>query len=217
MSKVTKKELLRRIEALEKFAKYADDMLTELNHALPDPEYDAKCEENAVAAEESLARHAVRLGLVKPTLKQLDQSVFDGLDKKWRFAAVDSNGEANLYTHYITTDSFEFAYCEYLDFDYKKIGTGYDASNWKESLIEREKELTGSDLCRAMLERGDRCIMCLTSCVSDENAILKGRVETVISEAASTRWNFETVDDLVIYAIPINNKGEPLTQSEFGL
>ena len=95
MSKITKKELLKRLEALEAWSKGADDMLTELNHALPDPEYDAKCEENAVAAEESLARHAVRLGLVKPKLKQLDQSVFDGQDEKWRFAAVDADGKAH--------------------------------------------------------------------------------------------------------------------------
>ena len=61
--KITKRELLRRIEALEEWSIGADDMLTELNHALPDPEYDAKCAENAVAVEESLERHAVRLGL----------------------------------------------------------------------------------------------------------------------------------------------------------
>ena len=38
MSKITKKELLKRIEALEEFSTYADNMLTELNHALPDRE-----------------------------------------------------------------------------------------------------------------------------------------------------------------------------------
>ncbi|MGP5535334.1 hypothetical protein ACTXMF_12210 [Psychrobacter celer] len=66
--KITKSELLRRIEALEEWASGADEMLTELNHALPDPEYDAMCEENAVAVEDSLDRRAARLGLKNPEL-----------------------------------------------------------------------------------------------------------------------------------------------------
>lgn len=97
MKKVTKRELLRRIEALEEWSIGADNMLTELNHALPDPEYDAKCEENAVAVEESLARHAVRLGLAKPKLKVLDQSVFDGSPNDKRFFAIDEDGQGWFY------------------------------------------------------------------------------------------------------------------------
>lgn len=215
MKKLTKKELLRRIEALEKFAKYADNMLTELNHALPDPEYDAKCEENAVAAEESLARHAVRLGLVKPKLKQLDQSVFDGLDEKWRFAAVDGNGEANLYTHYMTTDSVEFAYCEYLDFDYKKIGTGYDTSNWRDSLIEREsKELTGSDLALELL-KNQRYIIASVSDKSDADAIECGNNKLI--HKSSEDIFTDDMGGIYCWAVALNNQGEPLTAADVGL
>ena len=162
----------------------------------------------------------------KPQLKQLDQSVFNGLDEKWRFAAVDKCGEAYVY---VSEPKARAAYFVGGNGpDYFLFGQGYDASNWQNSLIERDTakepaevdlsgELTGSELCKAMLARGDKYVMCLTSCVSDDNAIWRGCVETVISEAASTRWNFETVDDLVIYAVPINNQGEPLTASEVGL
>ena len=36
-----------KLEALQEWSNGADEMLTELNHALPDPEHDAKCAENA--------------------------------------------------------------------------------------------------------------------------------------------------------------------------
>ncbi len=213
MSKVTKKELLRRIEALEKFAKYADKMLTELNHALPDPEYDAKCEENAVAAEESLARHAVRLGLVKPKLKQLDQSVFDGLDEKWRFAAINVSGALMLSTYPIEAMSGSWVRKRNLG-ELINYGLGYDTSNWQNSLIER-KELTGSDLCRAMLERGDKCVPCdaydgaedgkTNNCLSLVTKFKAGMFHC----AAGYDWE---------NAVPINTvTGEPLTSSEVGL
>ena len=142
MSKVTKKELLRRIEALEEWSIGADDMLTELNHALPDPEYDAKCEENAVAVQASLDRHAVRLGLVKP-------------------------------------------------------------------------ELTGSDLCRAMLARGDKYVMCLVSDSSQEDTLLDGYSAAI----SSMTYNecFYGYDFTWLYATPINNQGEALTATDVGL
>lgn len=55
MSKVTKNKRIKELErqvrgltvlfsSLNTWSEYADNMLTELNHALPDPEYDAKCE-----------------------------------------------------------------------------------------------------------------------------------------------------------------------------
>lgn len=89
--------MAQQLEALEEFATYADNMLTELNHALPDPEYDAKCEAAVAGVEASLDRHRERLGLNKPQLKQLDQSIFNGLDEKWRFAAVVADGRAMYF------------------------------------------------------------------------------------------------------------------------
>lgn len=229
MGKLTKKDRIKVLEwqvktliqsmtNIEEWSSCADNMLTELNHALPDPEYDAKREAQEADIDASLDRHRERLGLNKPQLKQLDQSVFNGLDEKWRFAAVDGcTGRAYVYEqkpHFFHGKDY-WRIHEGLQ---RIIGHDYDASNWQNSLIERDTaELTGSELCRAMLERGDKYIMCFTSCASDDNAISNGRVETVIFEAASSRWNFETVDDLVIYAVPINNQGKPLTASEVGL
>ena len=149
MNKATKKELLKRIEALEEFSTYADNMLTELNHALPDPEYDAKCEEDAVAVQESLARHAVRLGL--------------GLKKP---------------------------------------------------------ELTGSDLARAMLARGDKCVLIRMGVRDDKQAKDIGRFAIATSIDESGRFNVMSDQQpisKVDFAVPINNQGEPLTASEVGL
>src|SRR5699024_6811852 len=107
--------------------------------------------------------------LDEPQLKQLNQSVFDGLGEKWRWAATDRNGRAFLFSRKPTASNIEW-YAKSV-FDYEKIGTDYDASNWQNSLIERDtakellevdlsSELTGSDLARAMLARGDRWILC---------------------------------------------------------
>ena len=72
----------------------------------------------------------------RPHLKQLDQSIFDGLDEKWRFAAVDSDTCAYIYEarQHIEDNSYWFG-----DFGLQKyIGEGYDTSNWQNSLIERD-------------------------------------------------------------------------------
>ena len=73
MNKITKKLLLdeinkinQRLDKIEDSVHSQDRMITELNHALPDPDFDAKCEEQFNADCESLDRHAVRLGLAKP-------------------------------------------------------------------------------------------------------------------------------------------------------
>ena len=216
MNKVTKRELLRRIEALEEWSNSANEMLTELNHALPDPEYDAKCE-TAAGVEASLNRHRERLGLNKPKLKQLDQSVFDGQDEKWRFAAVDADGKAhrcNLHVKPLYEKGEFWRGCTFPPLEFELIGEGYDASNWQNSLIEREsKELTGSDLCRAMLERGDKYISGFGHHHSDAAALDNKFADTVSKYTQC----FQSSQNAWDYFVPINNQGEPLTASEVGL
>lgn len=211
----TMNEMAQQLEALEEFATYADNMLTELNHALPDPEYDAKCEAQEADVDASLDRHRERLGLNKPQLKQLDQSIFNGLDEKWRFAAVDS--DTSVYT-YEARQHIEDNRYWVSDFGMQKyIGTGYDTTDWQNSLIERDiakellevdlsSELTGSELCRAMLERGDNYIMCVVGTIR----------EVVIIDTVQDGY-FYSKDVRYLNPKPINNQGEPLTASEVGL
>lgn len=147
----------------------------------------------------------------EPQLKQLDQSIFDGLDEKWRFAAVDGC-TSRAYVYEQKPHFFHGR-------DYWRIHEGlqhivghyYDTSNWKNSLIEREsKELTGSELCKAMLARGDTRIMCKVYDIDRQDDI------THVIRAYS-EGKFHTKANRWTYAIPINNQGEPLTAAEVGL
>lgn len=204
--KITKQQLLERIELIEGWMDGADEMLTELNYALPDPEYDAKCEADESAISASLDRHRERLGLNKPQLKQLDQSVFDGLDEKWRFAAIDEDGHVGVFDCEPAINCDEW----YEGHGQQKgvLDNNYDTSNWQNSLIERDtaKELTGSDLARAMLERGDNYIMCRVGLIK----------EVVIINKFEDGW-FYSQGVRRADPAPINNQGEPLTQAEAGL
>lgn len=152
----------------------------------------------------------------KPLLKQLDQSVFDGLGEKWRFAAVDKSGEAWIYTGKPVRESVYWHVLNYvMDHIANSAGTGYDTTNWQDSLIEREsKELTGSDLARAMLERGDKFVMCFVSGMSDARA---DSIPKAITSFNLLTGQFRANHDRWQYAIPINNQGEQLTASEAGL
>lgn len=213
------RELETRLSTQEKWSDYADNMLTELNHALPDPKYDAKCEAQEADVEASLNRHRERLGLNKPQLKQLDQSVFDNMHERWKFAAVDEDGSAHRFSKEVFPYREGFCYegDDYHEFKFSLIGTGYDASNWQNSLIERDKvELTGSDLCRAMLERGDRVVLCA---VGTPESVNNGSYYRAITEfrLADNTFTDDGRDIHLKDVTPINNQGEPLTASEVGL
>ena len=151
-------------------------------------------------------------------LKKLTQSIFDGLDEKWRFAAVNEAGEVFRFSKEPKlSDSFIGAWVVRGLFNLEGAGTGYDTSNWQNSLIERDtaKELTGSDLARAMLARGDKYVMCAIGDVSDADALDSMVVDNAMS--SNEDW-FDCLDGrLWRYAVPINNQGEPLTQAEVGL
>lgn len=145
----------------------------------------------------------------KPLLKQLDQSVFDGLDEKWRFAAVDKSGEAWIYTGKPVRESVYWHVLNHvMDHIASSASTGYDTTDWQNSLIER-KELTGSELCKVMLARGDKYVMCMTSSGVDI-------IDNLDCPLSST-CPFIGYLDSYSHAVPINNRGEPLTSSEVGL
>ena len=152
----------------------------------------------------------------KPQLKQLDQSVFDGLDEKWRFAAINKAGRLMLSRSTMASD--EKYWHSYFAGDLYGKDTGYDASNWQNSLIERDdtakellevnlsSELTGSDLARAMLARGDNYIMCVVGTIK----------EVVIIDTFQDGY-FYSKGVRYLNPKPINNQGEPLTAAEAGL
>lgn len=82
---------------------------------------------------------------------------------------------------------------------------------WQTSHSKREtNELTGSELCKAMLARGDTRIMCI---VSDEGS--RDDLTHVIRVYEDGR--FHTKANSWKYAVPINNHGEPLTSKDVGL
>ena len=158
----------------------------------------------------------------QPKPKQLDQSVFDGLDEKWQWATVSSIGMPVVYSYKPAGNKARFSDST----TQEMISAGkvmrvdeydYDATNWQNSLIEREsKELTGSDLCRKMLERGDKHVMCKCWCSSYADIeqvvdIVSGFAFELGKKAfagATHNWD---------YATPINNQGEPLTAADVGL
>lgn len=149
----------------------------------------------------------------EPKLKTLDQSVFDGLDEKWQFAAVDADGKAHRCNLHVKPHHERGEFwrgCTFPPLEFELIGEGYDATNWQNSLIEREsKELTGSDLCKAMLLDIEKPVMCKTPKGFD---LIK---------------SFRTDGDKYLFhggqqgeysvVTPVNSQGEPLTAADVGL
>ena len=79
--------------------------------------------------------------------------------------------------------------------------------------VDLSSELTGSELCRAMLERGDKWVLCVVA-NNPKNIDLNQEPDVVISHDEN---GFYIRDSYYDFAIPINNQGEPLTASEVGL
>lgn len=164
----------------------------------------------------------------EPQLKQLDQSIFNGLDEKWRFAMVSSVGIPFVYDYKPTgMRAFLSDSSAQLMVNLEKVMRideyDYDTSNWQNSLIERDdtakelleidlsSELTGSELCRAMINRGDKIVLCIVKDYEHEDYTYYDAITHCSGncfESSLSTWG---------YAIPINNQGEPLTAAEAGL
>lgn len=90
-------------------------------------------------------------------LKKLDQSVFDGLPPDYKFAAVDADGFAWAYEERPDMISF--------DGMRRFISRSFDATDWKNSLIEREEEEAGANT--------KRTILCVNACEGFSNEELE--------------------------------------------
>lgn len=183
MNKVTKKELVERVNEQEL---------------------------RIYRIEQALKQNGIKWVTDEPKLKQLDQSVFDGLDADYNFAAIDGcNGRAYAYEQkpHIPVGK---DYWRVHDGMQHPVEHGYDTTNWQNSLIERDKvDLTGSDLCRAMLARGDKYV--LSDVGGGHNVqVIGGWTEHGFTSRTNQFCLFRN-------PIPINNQGEPLTASEVGL
>ena len=77
--------------------------------------------------------------------------------------------------------------------------------------VKKEKELTGSELCKAMLARGDSIVLCIVKdheCEHRYYDAITNVDKNGCFDSSLSSWQ---------YAIPINNQGEPLTAAEAGL
>ena len=77
------------------------------------------------------------------------------------------------------------------------------------------KPLTGSDLCRAMLEKGWKYVPCYVHDGSDDEAINRKHYVSVKNETPRSGYNFSgTGANDWKYAVPIDPRtGEPLTEA----
>lgn len=240
MSKVTKKQLQEDIKSLEsgitmnwsdmkkievRLSRAMTDMATRISNIslqLEGQQRQIRLAADSIGLNKQAIIMLENKAEPKPQLKQLDQSVFNGLDEKRRFAAVDSDGVASYYDGIPEIRKDHFIYLDAPNGagqSYRLSGT-YDASNWQNSLIERKAELKGSDLCRAMLARGDKYVLCGVSDNHDSDAA-DHEGDDFLAEAVT---DFDCKDELFgttsmrwNYAVPINNMGEPLTAKEVGL
>ena len=149
----------------------------------------------------------------RPRPKKLDQSIFDGLDEKWNFAAVNVSGALILSTHPIEAMSGSWVRKRNLG-KLNNHGLGYDTTNWQNSLIEREsKELTGEALVMAMLKNGkDKVLVRVSSSI---HTPLDGMIATFAKKDGDkvVTNNGNTWEKVI--AIDID--GNPLTAKDVGL
>ena len=80
--------------------------------------------------------------------------------------------------------------------------------------IDLSSELTGSELCKAMINKNDWVL----AYVSDENdATAEFHQRPAIVTGATIDGRFKCGEITWRFAVPINNQGEPLTAAEVGL
>lgn len=145
--------------------------------------------------------------------KNLDQSVFDDEPLHLKWAAIEEDGSVYLFAKKPFIDLHKWA--AGTDEVEVYVGNEYDASNWQDSLIEREmKELTGSALAKDYFKRGHCPRVCFVGEDNDEYlsdlmvAMVIGYVE---GKGFETSYN-----DFFPCAAMVNSYGDELEASEVG-
>ena len=217
MSKVTKKELQYQINRLAAEASTRHNSIMRIHRALASIGVDIFSDDFDLTEPEPQPQ---------PQLKQLDQSVFGGLDEKWRFAAVVADGRAMYFNKRPYDASEEVGFFVFTgDYRSKFAGENYDTSNWQNSLIERDiarellevdlsSELTGSDLAVKYFESNERHI-CFVG--EDNDGCLSDLMIAMVVGYNEYRGFMTSYNDWFPFVTLINNQGEPLTASEVGL
>lgn len=148
-----------------------------------------------------------------PKIKTLDQSVFDGHTPDWKWAAVDANGRAAIYTHrpilcFEAWDNDTAVTSIYLMLD-----GDYDATNWQNSLIERESKrevLEGNERIKKLLAK-QKFVIVKVSDDSYEDAADGSDVFVCRMIDESGRYPVSTADEnFWAYGIPIDNNGNEI-------
>ncbi len=145
--------------------------------------------------------------------KTLDQSVFDGQDDDYRYAVISIEGGVFLFSKKpkivgglwswdVAKDKQKLAV---------KLGT-YDASNWQNSLIEREaKPLSGNERIKKLLEK-QKLVKIVVSDDSYDDA--RNNSNILVCDAISDCKNFpiKTQNIYWRYGIPIDDNGSEITE-----
>lgn len=131
------------------------------------------------------------------------------ITKKKLFELCDENNDA-INELQSQSDSTNFALAVLIQ-QLKDSGVIDEISPEPKPQPEPESELTGSELCKAMLERGDKIVLCIVKDYEHESNTYYDAI------THCSRNYFELSLSTWGYAAPINNQGEPLTASEVGL
>ena len=145
--------------------------------------------------------------------KKLDQSIFNDAPPHLRWAAIEEDGSVYLFAKKPFIDLCKWA--AGTDEVEVYIGTEYDASDWQNSLIEREsKELTGSALAKDYFKRGCCPRVCFVG-EDDDECLSDLMVAMVIGYVEGK--GFETsYHDFFPCAAMVNSYGDELEASEVG-
>lgn len=146
--------------------------------------------------------------------KTLDQSVFDGQDEEWRWAAVDYDGRCVIYAD--KPEALHGRWRASERWDVRILGEDYDddAADWQNSLIEREaKPLSGNERIKKLLER-QKLVMIAASDLSYDDAASEDGYRCVCVAVSSDEYGVETDDACWAYGIPIDNNGNEVLDVE---